>query len=176
MWEDDEARLIAESTQAIVRTTGKKPEGWLGPYLAQSRCTLDLLKEAGYSYVMDWPADDQPFWMRTRSGPILSVPYPLEINDSPALVVRRHTPVEFEQMIIDQFEEMLDQSEEQPLVCGISLHTMVVGQPFRLRSLRRVLKRLVEHPHRDRVWFTRPGAIYDHCAALPPGMVPGSGA
>ena len=33
---------------------------------------------------MDWPADDQPFWMTTRAGPMLSVPYSIEINDSPA--------------------------------------------------------------------------------------------
>ena len=47
----------------------------MGPYIAESTVTLDLLKEAGFRYVMDWPADDQPFWMRTRAGPILSIPY-----------------------------------------------------------------------------------------------------
>jgi peptidoglycan/xylan/chitin deacetylase (PgdA/CDA1 family) len=90
LWEEDEARLIAECTEVLTRLTGRRPEGWLGPYIAQSGVTLDLLKEAGYRYVMDWAMDDQPIWMRTRSGSILSVPYPLEINDSPALVFRRH--------------------------------------------------------------------------------------
>ena len=80
LWEEDEARLIAECTEIVTRLTGKKPEGWLGPYLAQSGVTLDLLKEAGYRYVMDWAVDDQPVWMRTRSGPILSVPYPIEMQ------------------------------------------------------------------------------------------------
>ena len=70
--------------------------GWLGPYLAQTPVTLDLLKEAGYDYVLDWPADDQPFWMRTRSGPILSVPYSIELNDSPALVFRQDSARAFE--------------------------------------------------------------------------------
>ena len=32
---------------------------------------------------------------------------------------------------------------------------------------------IVNHPQKDKVWFTRPSAIYDHCAALPKGtMVP----
>jgi allantoinase len=75
-------------------------------------------------------------------------------------------------MIIEPFQEMLDLSEKQPLVCGISLHTMVVGQPYRLRSLRRALQNIVNHPNRDKVWFTRPGEIYDHCAALPAGTLP----
>ncbi|MGH7094269.1 MAG: polysaccharide deacetylase family protein, partial [Stellaceae bacterium] len=104
LWEDDEARLIGECTEIVARLTGKRPEGWLGPYIAETGVTLDLLKEAGYRYVMDWALDDQPIWMRTRSGPILSVPYPIEINDSPALIYRRHSGREFAEMIVDQFD------------------------------------------------------------------------
>ena len=85
---------------------GSGREGWLGPYIAQSGVTLDLLKEAGYRYVMDWAMDDQPIWMRTRAGPILSVPYPLEVNNSPALVYRRHTGRQFAEMVIDQFDDI----------------------------------------------------------------------
>ena len=51
LWEEDEARLIAECTEVVTRLSGKPPEGWLGPYLAQTGVTLDLLKEAGYRYV-----------------------------------------------------------------------------------------------------------------------------
>ena len=172
LWEEDEARLIAYVRDQIDRHSGQRARGWMGPWMSQSHVTPDLLKEAGFEFLMDWPADDQPLWMKTRSGPIMSVPYPLEINDSPQLLVRRHTAVQFEEMIIEQFEEMLDQSEQQPLVCGIALHTMVVGQPYRLRSLRRALQHIVNHPNRDKVWFTRPGEIYDHCAALPAGTMP----
>jgi allantoinase len=172
LWEEDEARLIAYVRDQIERHSGQRARGWMGPWMSQSHVTPDLLKEAGFEFLMDWPADDQPLWMKTRSGPIMSVPYPLEINDSPQLLVRRHTAVQFEEMIIEQFEEMLDQSEQQPLVCGIALHTMVVGQPYRMRSLRRALQHIVNHPNRDKVWFTRPGEIYDHCAALPAGTMP----
>ena len=35
--------------------------------------------------------------------------------------------------IVDQFDEMVRQCEAQPLVCVVSLHTYIVGQPFRLR-------------------------------------------
>src|ERR1700736_4908790 len=54
LWEEDEARLIAECTEVLTRLSGKRPEGWLGPYIAQSAVTPDLLKEAGYRYVLDW--------------------------------------------------------------------------------------------------------------------------
>ena len=172
LWEEDEARLIGYVREQIERHSGQRARGWMGPWMSQSHVTPDLLKEAGFEFLMDWPADDQPIWMKTRSGPLMSLPYPLEINDSPQILVRRHTAVQFEEMIIEQFEEMLDLCEQQPLVCGIALHTMVVGQPYRLRSLRRALQHIVNHPKRDRVWFTRPGEIYDHCAALPESTLP----
>ena len=174
MWEEDEARLIAQARDAIAEHSGHSPRGWMGPWMSQSRVTPDLLKEAGFDFLMDWPCDDQPIWLRTRAGKLMSVPYPLEINDSPMILVRHHTAVDFEQMIVDQFDEMIEEAERRPLVCGIALHTMIVGHPYRLRALRRALKHIVDHPRRNKIWFTRPGEIFDHCATLAPGVVPGS--
>ena len=171
-WEEDEKRFIAEVRDRITQQTGRAPRGWMGPWMSQSNVTPDLLKEAGFTYLMDWPCDDQPVWLRTRSGKLMSVPYSLEINDSPQLLVRMHSPEQFGTMIVHQFEEMLKQSEKQPLALGIALHTMIVGQPYRLHALREALTHIVNHPQRDKVWFTRPGEIYDHCAALPEGIVP----
>jgi len=169
MDEATERAMIAETTSAITTHFGAPPRGWLGPYIVQSDVTLDLLKEAGYSYMLDWPADDQPFWMSTRAGRILSVPYSIELNDSPAQVFRHHTGREFEEMIIDHFDEMLVQSEKHPLVFTIVLHPFVIGQPFRLRALRRALSHILDH--RDALWLTTPGGIADHIATLPEGLV-----
>jgi hypothetical protein len=102
MWEEDERRLILESRDGLAEHAGVAPRGWLGPYIAQSAATLDLLREAGFTYVMDWPADDQPFWMTTRAGPMLSVPYSVELNDSPALIMRQQTGRDFGDMIRDR--------------------------------------------------------------------------
>jgi allantoinase len=172
MWEEDEVRLIAECTEVLTRLSGKKPQGWMGPYFAESSCTLDLLKEAGYTYVLDWPADDQPFWMRTRSGPILSIPYPVEINDSPALIFRQHSAREFADMMVDQFIEMLRIASKRPVVYSISVHPFIIGQPFRLHALRGALEQSLVH--RDEIWITRPGEISRHCAGFPKGIIPGS--
>ena len=170
MDESTERAMINETTEAITSHFGEPPRGWLGPYIVQSDVTLDLLKEAGYIYMLDWPADDQPFWMTTRSGPMLSVPYSIELNDSPAQVFRHHTGREFEAMILDHFNEMLLQSRKYPLVFTIVLHPFVIGQPFRLRALRRALEKILEN--RDDLWLTTPGSIADHIASLPEGTVP----
>jgi peptidoglycan/xylan/chitin deacetylase (PgdA/CDA1 family) len=171
MWEHDEARLIAETTEMIERHFGNRPTGWMGPAAAESRVTSDLLVEAGYTHTLGWPVDDQPIWMSTRAGPILSVPYPMELNDMGTNVLRDHTGEEFERMIIDQFDEMLEQSAEQPLVMCVALHPFICGQPFRLRALRRALKHCVERGG-DKAWFTRADEIADHCFRLPANILP----
>ena len=172
MWEHDEAALIDDVSSAIAGCGVAAPRGWLGPGFGESRATLDLLQEAGYHYVLDWPADDQPFWMRTRRGRLLSVPYPLELNDVTALLHRRRSAREFADMVVDQFEVMMVQAEREPLVFALGLHPYVVGQPFRLRALRRALEHCRQHRAFDRVWLTAPGAIARHCMSLPAGTVP----
>jgi peptidoglycan/xylan/chitin deacetylase (PgdA/CDA1 family) len=166
--EAEERALIEEASATIEKHTGQRPRGWLGPYLAQTPVTLDLLKEAGYDYVLDWPADDQPFWMDTRSGPLLSVPYSVELNDSPSMVFRQESAMSFERMIVDQFDEMLLQSAKYSLVFTLVLHPFVIGMPFRLRALRRALAHIMQH--RDDIWVATPGQVAGHYAqVMPPG-------
>jgi allantoinase len=170
LWEEDERALITQSRDALARHAGTAPRGWLGPYIAQSAVTLDLLREAGFTYVLDWPADDQPFWMTTRAGRILSVPYSVELNDSPAVVMRHHTGREFADMIVDQFDEMLAQSARRPLVMSLVLHPFILGQPHRLRPLRRALRHVLTQ--REKLWITRPGELAEYVSTLPEGTIP----
>lgn len=169
---EEETRCIAETTAAIKKHEGKAPLGWLAPYISQTYVSLELLKEAGYRYMMDWPCDDQPFWMKTRAGPILSIPYPVEINDSLQMLNRMATPTEFADFVINNFDEMFEQSKRQPLVMGISLHGHVLGQPYRLREFRRAIRHIVSK--RNEIWLTHPGEICKHVESLPKGIVPGS--
>jgi allantoinase len=171
--EAEEKALIAEATAAITRHEGQAPAGWMTPLMAESRVTPDLLKEAGYRYLVDWPCDDQPYWMRTRAGPILNIPYAVETNDFIPILHLRHDIVQFMDAVVRQFEEMIEQSAKRPLVLAISLHTFIMGQPHRLRVLREGLQRMLMHPLFDRVWLTRPGDIARYCEKLPPGTIPG---
>jgi peptidoglycan/xylan/chitin deacetylase (PgdA/CDA1 family) len=171
--EEEERRLIAEATLAITRSEGRAPTGWMTPLMMPSEVTLDLLKEAGYRYALDWPVDDQPCWMRTRSGPLLNIPYPLETNDYGVALTFHHDAVQFAATMVRQFEEMIEQSERAPLVFSIALHTMISGQPHRIRALRDGLSRILNHPKFDRVWLTRPGDIASYCESLPTGIIPG---
>ena len=161
--EAEERALIAEATGAIRDAEGASPEGWLSPWISESRVTPDLLAEAGYRYTLNWCMDDQPIWMRTRAGRLLSIPYPQEVNDIPAVVARKMGAVEFAEMIVDTFDEMREQSERQALVMGVALHPYIVGQPHRLRPLRRALAHIANQ--REMVWLTRARDISRYCHA-----------
>jgi len=175
LWEHDERRIIDEVTTTIAEHIGVRPYGWMGPAALETPVTPDLLKEAGYTHLLDWPADDQPMWMTTRAGPILSVPYPFELNDAGSVALRDQTGNEFADMIVAQFEEMLNECERRPLVFALSLHGFIVGQPFRSRPLRAALNHCITHPLAgERVWFTRVKDIVDHCMTMPPGILQGS--
>lgn len=157
MREDEERSLLQQCFSTIKDRSGQAPRGWLSPWISESLATPDLLAETGYRYTLNWCHDDQPVRMRTRSGPLWSVPYPQELNDIPMIVARQMDGRDFADLIVDNFDEMLRQSAAQPLVMGIALHPYIVGQPYRLRHLRRAL----EHIARAEVWFTTPGAICD---------------
>ena len=171
--EGEERSLIESATNAFLEHEGEGPGGWMGPWISESVHTPDLLKEAGYKFIMDWSNDDQPTWMRTRSGPLLMLPYHIEINDSPAQLSRRHTASQFTEMACAHFDEQIRLSDRQPLVFSLALHTFVVGQPYRLAGLRDILNHICNHPEREKIWFTRPREIYSHVASLPKGTVPG---
>ena len=147
------------------------PAGWLGPWISQSHVTPDLLQEAGYSYLLDWCHDDQPVWMKTRKGRILSVPYPQELNDIPQIVARKREGADFADMIVDTFDVMHGECAKRPLVMGIALHPYIVGWPHRFKHLKRALNNIVRRAD-EKVWFTTAGEIAAQAAQLPPGTVP----
>ncbi len=166
--EAEERALLDSCRRRMQAESGQLVQGWLSPWISESALTPDLLAEAGYGYTLNWCHDDQPLPMRTRSGqPLWAVPYPQELNDIPMIVARQMDGKDFAQMIVDQLDEMLDQTraDEAPaLVMGIALHPYLVGQPYRLRHLRRALERVAAARDDGRVWMTTPGAIWQHAA------------
>jgi allantoinase len=166
-----ERLLIEETTGIVEKHSGKRPRGWLGPWISQSPLTPDLLQEAGYRYLLDWCHDDQPVWMKTRAGRILSLPYPQELNDIPQIVARKREGFEFADMIVDAFEVMHEECTKRPLVMGIALHAYIVGWPHRFKHLSRALRHIM-HRAGERVWFATAGEIADFAEQLPAGTVP----
>ena len=164
---EHERQMINEVAETMTRHNGVKPAGWMSPYLTPSMNTTDLVAEAGYSYLMDWGlCDEQPFWVKAAGGEILAMPYPIELNDQPAVVYRRNTAAEYAEMLVDNFDEMLSKSADTPLVYSISIHTFILGQPFRLSRFRRALQHMLKRG--EAVWFALPRDIASFYKTLPP--------
>jgi peptidoglycan/xylan/chitin deacetylase (PgdA/CDA1 family) len=165
MSSQDEIAYLRAVSDRITQEEGHRPMGWSSPWLAQTEHTIDLLAENGFSYLLDLHMDDQPVWLRTRGGQLLSVPYALELNDSSTIIGRQASAREFAEMITDEFDEMLNAAARQPLVLSIVVHSFISGQPFRLRALTRALEHIVAR--RADIWLTRPGDIAAFIADQP---------
>lgn len=162
---EDERAYLAAVAARIAKEEGAPPAGWSSPWLSHTATTPESLKACGYSYVLDLGMDDQPVWLRSDNGPLLCVPYALELNDSTTIIGRQASAGDFAAMIIDQFDEMLDQSAEQPLVMAVAIHSFISGQPFRLRTLTRALDHIAGKS--DQCWLATPGRIASHILADP---------
>ena len=72
--EDQEREMIEDAMVTIERAVGQRPAGYLAPALSHSNHTIDLFAEAGGLYTCDLFHDDQPTWVKTRSGkPFVSI-------------------------------------------------------------------------------------------------------
>lgn len=154
-----ERAYLEQVAARITAQEGRAPVGWSSPWLTQTPNTLDLLGECGYRFVMDMRLDDVPVWLNTATAPLLAMPYALELNDSTSIIGRQVGAAEFADMLIDEFDELLEAAEEKPLVMSVVLHSFISGAPFRLRQLTRFFEHLKAHS--DAVWLTQPGAIYE---------------
>jgi allantoinase len=148
---EEEGQIIERALETIERATGKRPLGWLGAGLQETWQTLDLLAEAGCSYVADWVNDDQPYWMELRAGrTLVSVPYSLELNDKPAFERQHRTPAEFRDMICRQFDVLYREGAESGRVMAIAVHPYIIGVPHRIGALDEALAYICKHDH---VWL-----------------------
>ena len=89
------------------------------------------------------------------------------------IAIHHGTAPAFADMIVDSVDEMLEQARAQPLVLGIALHAFLVGQPSRLRHLRRALQHVADR--RGDLWLATTGQIAERYAEQVPPPGPGDG-
>lgn len=154
--EDEERKVIRETIQTITRSAGKAPEGWLGPALAETFITPDLLAEEGIRYLCDWCNDDQPYPMKVKKGKLISVPYSLELNDIPFFLGMKGSATDFMQAIKDQFDVLYEEGKTNGRVMAIALHPFIINVPHRHKYFERALEYIVRHKE---VWLTTGGEI-----------------
>ncbi len=154
----DQRAAIRESVALLKEYTGKKPKGWLGPGLTETYETLDYLAQEGIEYVSDWVNDDQPYEIRTTEGPLVSVPYSIELNDIPMMVIQHHTASEWLDRAKDQFDRLYAEGATNPRVMAMAVHPYISGVPHRIKYFEAVYDYIRKKPG---VWMTTGEEIYE---------------
>jgi allantoinase len=149
---ENEREDIARTTEVIRAFTGKRPRGWLGPGLTETWETPDLLAEAGYDYVCDWVLDDQPVMLKTRTRPIVNVPYTQECNDVAMMLIQHHEAGEYYRRAMDQFEQLYADARDSARVMALVVHPYIMGAPHRAKYYRRALEEI--RAHKDVLFWT----------------------
>ncbi|WP_127091849.1 polysaccharide deacetylase family protein [Aquabacter cavernae] len=155
---ENEAADIVRTTKVITDYTGKRPRGWLGPGLTETWETPDLLVETGYDYVLDWVLDDEPVVLKTRTKPILNIPYTQECNDVAMMLIQHHKASEYYDRAIDQFEQIYEDSRDSARIMALVIHPYIMGAPHRARYFRKAVERICSY---DDVAFMTGEQIYD---------------
>lgn len=155
---EDQKAEIDKAVRTIAEFTGRPPRGWLGPGLTETWETVDYLAEVGIEYVADWVMDDQPFEIQTSAGPIVSLPYSVELNDIPMMMVQHHKAGEFLDRCVDQFERLYAEGAETARVMGMAVHPYISGAPHRIGYFEKVLEHISAKPG---VLFWQGEAILD---------------
>jgi len=127
--------MINRSMDILTRFTGKRPIGWLGPGLTQTHETPEHLAEAGVKYIGDWVYDDEPTEIRTKHGPLVTLPYTVELNDIPMMMVQHHTAEEFLLRAKAQFDRLYLESAERAKILSFAIHPYISGVPHRIHYL-----------------------------------------
>ncbi len=165
-FEDDEKAVIEKSLARLEALTGKKTRGWFGPGSGESFDTPDLLCAAGIDWLSDWFVDDLPCWMQTVHGPLLAMPYTIELNDVPLYVVQQQPSDEMLRRLEMTLRVFDVECASQPRVLTIALHPHVMGVPHRCDVLARVLDMLMT---RDDTVFVTGSEIADWYTAQDAG-------
>jgi allantoinase len=161
-----EREMIDGCLARIRQEEGAAPQGWMGPWVSQSPVTPELLAGAGVRYTLDWPCDDQPFWLKTEAGPLMALPYARPTNDISALHGAKQSPRAWVDTLFDAFDGMLEMALRRPLVFNLSLHPYLIGHAFRLQPFQQFLAHLAAH--REEVWIATPGEIASHAREMLP--------
>jgi len=154
----EEREFYQDSIDTLKRHTGETLKGMLGPAVSNSVNTPDLMAEAGLIYHTDWLHDDQPVPIEVNEGRLISVPYSIELNDTP--VYAKHYEADYFAMICKaQFDRLWREGEESGRVMCIALHPYATGAPHRAKYMDEVFEHILSH---EGVWQTTAGEIADH--------------
>ena len=149
---EEEKLAIDKAVQSIQKTTGVEPVGWYTRY-APSENTRELIaSHGGFIYDSNSYSDDIPYYVEANNKPWLVIPYSLEVNDTRFWRGGMNRPSDFLETLINTFDDLYEEGDENPKLMNIGLHCRIAGRPSRAGILKQFFEYVNEKPG---VWFAR---------------------
>ena len=135
---DEEAADIARCIRILEGASGARPRGWISPRVTASEHTAELLVREGFVWHCDYADRDLPYRHVTPAGPIVAIPFTMEVNDMPLYIRYGNAPEVFSGVL----RRLLDgwtARHDAPAIIDITVHAHVFGRPFGAVELRAAL-------------------------------------
>ena len=153
-----EEELIESALKVYEEVVGRKSPGWLSSSLRSTPNTPEIIAKKGMKFICDYMNDEQPYLMDTENGPIVAIPYSIEVNDFGFFLRRNFTTTQTLEMLKEQFDQLYEESATTGKIMSVGLHPHVSGHPFRIRAIREFLKYAKSF---DDVWWASREEIAD---------------
>jgi peptidoglycan/xylan/chitin deacetylase (PgdA/CDA1 family) len=141
---DAERTLVEQSFATLRQASGQSVTGWHSPGHSESANTPDLVAGAGARYIADWLNDDMPYTFSTNNGPLTHLPLSYDLSDRKIVFLHNQSISEYEQQIQAAFDCLYAESAERGgRILSLSLSPWVIAQPSRIKTLDRLLGRLL---------------------------------
>ncbi len=155
MTAEQEAADIARCVSVIKATSGSAPNGWLSPRCTPSERTSRLLVEQGFRFQAEMFDSDLPYQIQTEAGPLIGLPFTMEVNDMPLYVRYGNEPDAFTRTLARVIEGWPRLGS--PYGClDITVHAHVFGRPYGALAFLDALSVVKQSPH---CWLTNHAAL-----------------
>ena len=68
----------------------------------------------------------------------MTLPYPVELNDIPAMIVQHHESAYWATRCQDTFDRLYMEGAERAKIMAVAIHPYISGQPHRIKYLEQV--------------------------------------
>jgi peptidoglycan/xylan/chitin deacetylase (PgdA/CDA1 family) len=155
MSEAEEKAYVAESLERLSRAAGAPIRGWCGPEQSESARTPAVLDAAGLDYVLDWPNDEQPYYMKTP-GRLVSLPTHHALDDAYFWLGRSAGADDYAACAARAFDELARDGARSARGLVLTVRPWLTGQPFRIGAFEEALGHMAAS---GKAWFARPGEV-----------------
>ena len=119
-----DAPIACKSATGALRTAER---------LALSKLGVVAFSSTGDPEMGDY--DDEPTVIRTAKGPLVTLPYTVELNDIGMMIIQHHESEYLARRAIDQFDRLYAEGKNRAKIMALAIHPYISGQPHRIKYL-----------------------------------------